>query len=86
MSNDKADSFCAPLNTSPMACFSHLLPEMSNLALCRDLKRAPLGGRSGKRDSSRKDSWLSLGVTLPASGAMLTQSSTMAPVWAHCQV
>lgn len=80
MSSDKAVSFCPPINTFPMAGFS-LLPEMSNLALCRDWKRVPLGGRLGKRDSSRQARWLSLGVTLPASGAMLTQSSTMAPVW-----
>lgn len=55
------------------------LPEMSNLAFCRDWKRAPLGGRSGKCDSSRTAYLLSLGVTFSASGAMFTQSMIMVP-------
>ena len=54
-------------------------PETSKRAFCSDWKRAPLGGRPGKRASSVAAYWLSLGVTFPASGAMFTQSITIVP-------
>lgn len=54
-------------------------PETSNLALCRASKTWFLGCSSGNMDSSRETQRVSLGVTLPASTAMFTQSSRMVP-------
>lgn len=54
-------------------------PETSNLALCRASKTWFLGCSSGNMDSSRETQRASLGVTLPASTAMFTQSSRMVP-------
>lgn len=64
------------------------VPETSNLALFSVWKRVPLGGRSGKRLSNAAANSESFGVTLPADGAMLTQSSTTAAKHgaAHTQV